>query len=65
MPPDSVVVDVIEDGQALVDGLGLRTAVSPRGPEAAASGDGLGAAVLPEESAAVAKREGSSPRYTL
>ena len=51
VPLDAVVVDVVEDGQALAARLGLRAAAPARGPEAAApvvaAGDGLGTAVLP------------------
>ena len=57
VPLDAVVVHVVEDGQALSAGLGLRTVASSRRPEAAgpvvAAVDALGAAVLPLQSAAV------------
>ena len=57
VPLDAVVVDVVEDGQALAARLGLRAAAAARGPEAAApvvaAGDGLGPPVLPLQGSAV------------
>ena len=57
VPLDAVVVNVVEDGEALSAGLGLGPAASARGPEAAApvvaAADALGAAVLPLQGAAV------------
>ena len=46
MPLDSVSVEVVEDGQALVAGLGL---VADERPGVLAAGVALGAAVLPHE----------------
>ena len=54
VPFDAVVVDVVEHGQALAAGLGLGTAGQGPGgvgPVAGAGADGLGATVLPGQSA--------------
>ena len=60
VPLDAVIVHVVEDGEALSTGLGLRAAAAARGPEAAApvvaAGDALRPAVLPLQSAAVTAR---------
>ena len=61
VPLDAVVVDVVEDGEALSAGLGLGAAAPTRGPEAAApvvaAGDALRPAVLPLQGAAVTARK--------
>ena len=62
VPLDPVVVDVVEDGQALTAVLGLRAAGGGgAGPVAGAGGDALRTTVLPGKGALVAgiEREGT------
>ncbi len=50
---DAVVVEVVEDGEAVAAALGLRAGEAARRPEAGAARDALRAAVLPVEGARV------------
>ncbi len=61
--PDSVVVDVVEDGEALSSGLWLRASgegAGGVGPVAGAGHDALRAAVLPAKGAGVTARGNES-----
>ncbi len=68
VPPDSVSVDVVEDGQALAAGLGLRAAGQGArgvGPVAGAGEDAVGAAVLPAQGLGVAGDAAAGPEVLL